>query len=382
MKKIILILIILIFLTGCCKYNQTWGCDKSCNVDEDCKCTCDCGCININEECTSHQIACIAGPGIAKCEEGICKFDRLTPLSEKEEVTEELSIKIPESDEIIINSKDWRNVYSGMLYGSLKGIPTSFIANEEQLDSVLNLIPKNKKVALFSSKNNRFAGNYGFLIKNRGFEVEEVFLDNFNIQLAKELDEIKNFIVVDDSYGYNAVGVAPYAVVTNTYVLFANDNSIDDVLNLLNEKEMESLVLYGDFDSSIKKNLSKFDPEIISRGNKFEDNIEIVEKYQEIKHADQVIFTNGGFIEKEIMSGDKPIIFIGNEKTVPTVIIDYITESNDIDEGILIGNDLIDAATYVRKNTPISVFVKFAQGERQEDEEDESVKTLDYFYVS
>ena len=40
-------------------------------------------------------------------------------------------------------------------------------------------------------------------------------------------------------------------------------------------------------------------------------------------------------------------------------------QGSDIDIGILIGNELIGSATFIRRELGISVFVKFAQSARQ-----------------
>jgi len=129
-----------------------------------------------------------------------------------------------------------------------------------------------------------------------------------------------------------------------------------------------------------QKERGRSDIEIINKeGDRFANNIEIVKKYQEIKSAKQAVLTNGEFIEKEIMSGVEPVIFIGTSN-VPQIIRDYI-KGSDIQVGILIGNELVGTATFIRRQIGISVFVKFAQGARQPQGAISQVEALDMFYL-
>jgi len=77
------------------------------------------------------------------------------------------------------------------------------------------------------------------------------------------------------------------------------------------------------------------------------------------------------------MSGQDPVVFLGREN-VPEAVREYIQES-DIDVGILIGNELVGSATFVRRQLGISVFVKFAQGARQPSGSIARVEDLDRF---
>ena len=79
------------------------------------------------------------------------------------------------------------------------------------------------------------------------------------------------------------------------------------------------------------------------------------------------------------MSGTEPVVFIGTNN-VPAIIADYVRGS-DIQIGILIGNELVGTATFIRRQIGISVFVKFAQGARQPQGSISQVEALDMFYL-
>ncbi|MFH1053194.1 MAG: hypothetical protein V1740_02140 [Candidatus Woesearchaeota archaeon] len=283
------------------------------------------------------------------------------------------------ADQIILNSEDWSDVYSGMLYASLTGTTTSFLVSDRHSTLILNAIPKETTIQAISSNKAPFIVGYKSILESRGYDAEETIYDNFNLELAKLLD-VESFIIVDDSYGYNAISVAPYAVVSNSYVVFADKNNIREVDSFLNGKTVGQLIIYGYVDRQVKDVLAKYNPEIINKdGDRFANNIEIVKKYQEIRGAKQVILTNGEFIEKEIMSGSEPVVFIG-ANNVPDQVKDYI-QGTEIEIGILIGNELVGTATYIRRNVGLNVFVKFAQGARSPTGPISQVEALDMFYL-
>ncbi len=281
---------------------------------------------------------------------------------------------------VISNSENWEDVYSAMLYASLEKAGSDFLVSTKHGSILLNSINKKNDIRVISSKKSPFVINYADLIKDKGFkDADELILDNPNLELIEELPEINNFIVVGNSYGYSAIAVAPYAVITNSWVFLADRANIDEIDSILSERDVNNLLIYGFVDREVRETLSKYNPEIINTGDRFKDNIGIVKKFLEIKPTQQVLLTNGEFIEKEIMSGTSPILFTGKEN-VPEQIKEYI-QSSDIEVGVLIGADLVGAATNIRRSTGISVIVKFARGARVPAGTIAAVEGLDLFYL-
>jgi archaellum component FlaF (FlaF/FlaG flagellin family) len=170
--------------------------------------------------------------------------------------------------------------------------------------------------------------------------------------------------VLDSSYGYNALSVAPYAARAKYYVLFADRLNIGDVTGFLSGKTVDKIIIYGRVDREVRTALARYNPEIIAseNGSRFEENQMMVDKYSELAGISQVILTNGEFIEASMMSGKEPLLFIGRNN-VPDEVQSYI-KSKGIEIGVLIGNELIGSATTIRRQLGISVFVKFARGSR------------------
>ncbi len=289
-------------------------------------------------------------------------------------------ISAVEFNHVISNSENWQDVYSTMHYANLQEIENDFLTSVNHGQLLLNGISKSKSIQVITSKDKPFVFNYPSMILTEGFEnAEEIEVKEANLELIEELDKIKNFIIVDDSYGYNAIAVTPYALITNSWVFLANKHNINEIDKILSNRKTEKVILYGYLDREIRDTLEKYNPETINNKDKFEDNIQIVEKFLKLKNTKQVLLTNGAFIEKEIIGGKEPILFTGNEN-VPDQIRDYLKNS-EIEIGVLIGNELMSAATNIRRSTGISVMVKFARGARSENDGISAVEGLDLFPV-
>lgn len=290
-------------------------------------------------------------------------------------------INAQEFDHVISNSEDWKDVYSTLLYSNLLEKQGDFLVSTKHGDLILNNIKRDKTLLAVSSEDDPYVNDYVSKIEEEDFEgAEEISVEDANLELIQdeELEEINNFIIVGDSYGYNAMAVVPYAVLTDAWVFFANERNIYEIDQILSERNINSLIIYGFVDGEVRNTLSKYDPETISNEDKFEDNIEIVERYMEEKPSTkQVLLTNGEFIEKELMAGANPVLFTGREN-VPEKIADYL-KSSDIEVGVLIGNSLIGAATNIRNSAGISVMAKFARGARSQSDGVAAVEGLNLF---
>jgi archaellum component FlaF (FlaF/FlaG flagellin family) len=286
-------------------------------------------------------------------------------------------------EKIVSNSADWRDVYSTMLYASLiEKQPGLFLTSAKHGTIMLYAIPQGTNGTLvISSRSQPYTINYKSLMETQGYtNVEELVTNTANIDLAKRLsneNNIRKFIIVDDAYGYNALSAASYAVVDKYYVIFANERNIATVDNFLAGARPEKILIFGQVDEAVKTRLAKYSPETINQGDRFDNNIEMTKRYLKVKPTSQVLMSNGEFIEASIMSGDNPVIFIG-KGAVPPQIADYIKEAN-FQVAVLIGNELINSATAIRRQLGISVFVKFAQGSRTPTGPIANVEDLDKF---
>ena len=268
-----------------------------------------------------------------------------------------------EVDQVIINSADWQDVYSGMLYASLGGVPSKFILSEQHSTIIIPVLDKSlTDVYLIESTSVPYTINYKNRLKDNGYSVtvlKSTDATETNLELA-ESSGAHNFIIIDKTYGFNAISVAPYAIKSSSFVLFADNENIDRIYSFLKTAGTGQLMLYGYLDREVKETLEEFDPEVINTGSRFDDNLAIVEKYMQIEPVRQVVLTNGEFLEGSIMSGNEPVIFIG-KNDVPPQVIEYV-KGSDISVGVVVGNELVGSAKRLKDATGITIFVKFAQG--------------------
>jgi hypothetical protein len=124
---------------------------------------------------------------------------------------------------VISNSEDWKDVYSVMLYANLQKIGSDFLVSTRHGPILLNGIEKSNKIRVISSRTRPFVFNYADEIKARGYSsAEETMVNSANLELIPELTDVNSFIIVGSSYGYDAIAVAPYAVLTRSWVFFAD----------------------------------------------------------------------------------------------------------------------------------------------------------------
>ncbi len=283
-------------------------------------------------------------------------------------------------DIILSNSQDWRDVYSVMLYASLVGSDGRFITSTRHGSIIFYSIPRDKSILIVSSKKDPYVAGFKAMFEAKGYDnVDEIFVRNANLELAKKLSDVNKFIIVDDAYGYHAIAAAPYAVVSRSYVLLVNKGNLPNIISFLDAKKPEKVILFGHLDRDVRAELMKYNPEIIDTGDRFDDNIEIVKKYLEINPRRQVVMTSGEFIEATFFTGQDPVLFIG-KANVPPQIRDFIKNSDFI-TAVLVGNELINTATFIRRQIGISVFVKFAQSARVPAGTINRVEDLDRFWM-
>lgn len=278
---------------------------------------------------------------------------------------------------IITNSQDWRDVYSVEIFGNLMEINTLFLTGQRHATIIHFSLPKTN-IEIVSSSDDPYVVGFDTMLEGQGFDdVTEVAYDNVNLELARRLEGVNKFVVVDDSYGYNALAVASFASMADYYVLFADERTIGQVLDYLSNIDVQDVMIFGQTDRDVRDALQVYNPELINTGDRFDNNIEIVKRYLALRPTKQAILTNGEFIEQSLMDGFDPVLFIG-KTNVPEQIQEFI-KGSDIDIGILVGNELIGTATTIRRQVGISVFVKFAQGARTPGGSISAVEDLDKF---
>jgi hypothetical protein len=270
-------------------------------------------------------------------------------------------------DQVVINSKDWHDVYSGIIYAQLNDLEVHYITEETQGIQLANEILNRNllEVLLIESKSEPFVFGYESKLEDNGFKVKKflsIDSQKTNLELAGNIVKEKNierFVIVDGELGYNALSVVPYALSTKSFVLFVDKSNQDDIIDFL-EKEAKEIVLYGHLDRGIGEELAVFNPEIINTGDRYEDNIKIVESFLDKNPTKQVFLTAGDVLEIGLFNEEFPIVFIGTDN-VPEIVLDFIKDS-DIRVGVVTGYALFVNAKNIREQTGIKILLKYGQG--------------------
>ena len=285
-------------------------------------------------------------------------------------------------EQVAINSKDWRDVYAGLLYAGLMGEESKFLIAETHSLIMDRFLDKRIPVFLIESASQPMAFGYGSLLESKGFKVQKVSSKDgasLAINLARRFGA-KNFILINDARGYDAMSVAPYALQTRSFVLFVNKDNVNDVIAFLDEVQPLKVVLYGPHLQKTVNAVSKFNPDVINTGSRFTNNIEILKRLSILTETTQVSLTNGEFIEESLVKSGFPNVLIGKDLP-PQVVVDFL-RSSKFKIATLIGNDLVASAQYLKENTPLkTIFIKFAQGWPEPGQTYNEVRDLDKFYL-
>jgi len=273
-----------------------------------------------------------------------------------------LSISVT-ADMIIANSASWQNVYSAGMYAALEGHEFRFLNSQPHSETIQQEIPKHKKITVIESDTIPYVKNYANILQKSGYDANTILIpeNQGSFDLAKRLNA-QNYIIVDPTYGYDAISVTPYATHSRSFVLFADNENINEVSQWLQLMDVQSMIIYGTVDDSVVQVLTPYNPQIINEGNRFKNNIAISERLRQETNTEQAILTNGEFLEQDFFNSDvkQPLIFIGRDNP-PEESLAYLARTH-YKSLVVIGNDLISSANAIKESVGIPLFIKFAKG--------------------
>jgi len=287
-------------------------------------------------------------------------------------------------DTVLINSKDWRDVYSGMMYAELIGSQGEFVLSQEDAVLKVELLPGTyKRILIIEPEEGRQYTGLPGLVASKGFDYDTIRTrESLNLELAG-LFEGNSFIVVGDTSGYNAISAIPYALLTHSYVLFADRDNIDDVEAIIRERQGK-VMLYGVLEEEVKEALSGFSPDTIDEGSRLDNNLAIAKRFLELRKTEQVWVVGGDTMVKPMFDPSYPIIFIG--RTAVPLEIDSFLEESEIKSLVLIGNELAPMVNqfkqrYENSHEKIVVTILIGRSARQIDFGGDNIEALDSFPV-
>ncbi len=287
---------------------------------------------------------------------------------------------------VIVNSMDGRDVVSAVYYGAVNEEKVVFVPPMYSENILYGKIGSNQEVVLIESEENPIIVGMKNALENKGNTViliSSVDPYETNINLA-ESSGAKSFVLVDPVYGYNTVSMLAYAKERGMYLLFVDKDALDDVVEFLDGKNPEEVLIYGYMDEEVKLALGErgIVYNEINNGDKFLDNIEIVEEYFKLTPSKkQVILTDGNAFEDTIIAANDPVVLVSPIIATDTYnFVKQNVESGQISVGLVVDAEYAQTA-YDLKTTintelggdVLSVLVKFGQSTG------DGIKEVDFF---
>ncbi|MEM2909436.1 MAG: hypothetical protein QW171_04750 [Candidatus Bilamarchaeaceae archaeon] len=230
----------------------------------------------------------------------------------------------------VVNSLDGRDVVSTIYYAAVTGEKVVFVPPAYNEQIVYAKIGTGRDILLVQSANSPVMTGMKNTLENRGNRVELLVSEEpytTNLRLA-EKSGARRFIIVDPVYGYNTVSLLAYAKLNRMYLLFAEKDNADMVINFIKTKNPQDILLYGYVDDKVKDLLNEngLAYREINKGDKFDDNLELAKLYfQSNPSKKQVILSDGNAFDDTTAAGDDPVILIS--PIIPSATYNYIKEN-------------------------------------------------------
>lgn len=263
----------------------------------------------------------------------------------------------------VANTASWENIYSAGIYSALLGKEFYYLVNARHAEALTAELPRGADVTVIESDRIPYVKKYSNRLTNAGMKSQTVLVpeDDANLDLAKRLPQINSYYLVNPVFGYDAISVAPLAIQTKSYVLFATKENANEIAEFLNTKQLANINVIGDVDQEVISAISHLNPKITNEGNRFKNNIALAEQYRQLTNAQQAILTNGEFLEYDIFTAqNQPIVFIGRDR-VPEQSLEYL-RSAPYKTFVVLGKDLLGSSQSIKTSTQKPVFLKFAKG--------------------
>jgi len=252
-----------------------------------------------------------------------------------------------EADVVIVNAKDWRDAYSGMLYGKENGKTTYVLTSENQALQIAKSINNaENKVVVFESEDPRVSNLFEKTLDTKGIDIKNI-KDGSIAKHIRENEDFSKLVVVDDLYASNSVAVASYVMFTNSWVVFINDENVDEIQSYISKNNFEEVMFYGKLAKKISEDYSG-DKFVINTGNRFTNNIEIIKQFLKIKESNKIILADGMILEEGFFNLETPTLILG-ANSVPSDVQKFIGES-DFDVAEAIGSGTVGLASKLKKD--------------------------------
>ena len=265
----------------------------------------------------------------------------------------------------LINSKDWRDVYLGLLYSNYENEKPYIITNLGEADLASRMAKNQDRIIVIESQKQPIVKNYEKFLELRGVDPKKIKVMSsstpylFQLEIAKKINPSCH-IVVPSEFSYDAISAMPYALLNNCTVIFWNEDYRNTLLSFINKQN--NIIFFGTFNERPWRLLNK-NFTIINENNFFDNNKRMVEMvinwYKQHNKKFWVVYTNAKYIEEGYLLEKMPImIFSGNIKND----VEFL-KKNNVWLVEVIGPDMVNYGQQIRdlSNKTIGVVAKVAR---------------------
>lgn len=251
-----------------------------------------------------------------------------------------LAVESP--DLIIVNSANWEDVYSSLLYGSLSNTKVIFLSDQTQTNLLFNSIDRTVEQIMIIESDSRLSPTASKILDSLGYEINLVVDDDISLYLSSLVD-VDSYILINKDFPSNGLSVAPYAVSSNSWVFFVDSStSTSELADVITN---EDVLVFGSISQALL-GLSK-PYKIIDRGNRYKNSVELSKLFLAEFPTKQFILTEGTFLEEELFIGSFPVLIVGVSST-PKPIEDFFVESN-VQSAVVVGQASVPASMSLKR---------------------------------
>jgi len=265
------------------------------------------------------------------------------------------------SSQVVVNSKDWRDVYICGCFASLMNLSFSFFNERNDVFDVLYLLDKSENdLILVESQSD----NFGNFVLSPSFNIANSSKSDVtnNSLFLTRLGNFSKFFLLNNNSPENAISIIPMLINENIFPIFLNENNSKDIflfLNKINESKDIELFYFNEFSNDLILEFLKFDRNVFVDRGKFGNNVFVIERLKNYGiNISNVIFLGEEVIERELFSSLLPIVFVPNILT--SNFIDEL-DNLGIYEGYSVGNYSFEVMKKLVLNYSRDIVFKFKE---------------------
>ncbi len=259
---------------------------------------------------------------------------------------------------VLVNSADYQDVIGGAVFAAQNNYSYAFALTPAHAEYLVNFIkPSDSPVFYYESARpiSSVMGDELAALHKGNF----ILAKNDSLHLMFARMARSNFaVLVGRPDGAEAVSIAPYAVLMNGGLYFADPSDAAALLSSLKSSNRKILV-YGSIARSIPKD-ALAGVESIRTGSRYDDNLQAIQRYYLQTRPDQMLFVSGRAFEASMVR--MPVALVGGTELNP----DTITwlRASPVRRAIVIQGDadIKNAMDSLRLETGLPVFGALAQG--------------------